>query len=338
MGQHTEISWCDSTFNGWEGCEKVSPGCAHCYAEARNHRFGLDNWGPGKPRRRTSEANWRKPLAWNKHGWICDECGTDHQKQTACESAIGHRPRVFCSSLSDWLDDQVQIEWLDDLLKLIHDTPNLDWLLLSKRPENWRGRLARAAGYRQGSLRLCDEVSAMMIRWLDGFAPANVWIGTTCEDQKRADERIPELLKIPAKVRFLSCEPLLEEIDIEADLDDICDGGYVLGSAPIHWVICGGESSANNREPNIRPMHPDWARSLRDQCQAAGVPFLFKQWGDWLHTPEGFSAMTKERMFLTPDGKRNDGTGPRSATMSRVGKKAAGRLLDGREWNEFPKT
>src|SRR4051812_20814147 len=178
MGEDTKIQWCDHTFNPWEGCTKVSPGCAHCYAEAQNHRWGKDNWGNGKPRRLTSEANWKQPLKWNEQPMIWD--GIKHR-----------RARVFCASLADWLDDEVPIEWLARLLKLIHDTPNLDWLLLTKRPENWAKRIAMVW---DGFFREMP-VNAMVYGWHQkGFAPHNVWIGTTIEDQKRADERIPELL------------------------------------------------------------------------------------------------------------------------------------------------
>src|SRR5438309_1214907 len=117
MGENTSIAWCNHTFNPWEGCTKVSAGCAHCYAETRNHRFGADNWGKGKPRRRTSDANWKLPYKWN-----------------AQAEKHGTRLRVFCASLADWLDDEVPVEWLANLLKLIHQTPNLEWLMLTKRP------------------------------------------------------------------------------------------------------------------------------------------------------------------------------------------------------------
>lgn len=257
------IEWTDHTFNPWEGCTKVSPGCANCYAEARNQRFsGGKNWGKGAPRRRTK--TWGEPLKW----------------QRAQEDGEGYpRPRVFCASLADWLDDEVPIEWLADLLKLIHDTPNLDWLLLTKRPGNFLSRVNRVCelwacdgGYRETHESIVYH--DMLVPWrCGGRPPENVWIGTTVEDQARADERIPQLLQIPARVRFLSCEPLLEEIVISR----IWRGSRsthreIHEPREIHWVICGGESGRGKR-----PFNPDWARSLRDQCAADGVPFFMKQ-------------------------------------------------------------
>ena len=313
--KNSHIEWCDHTFNPWEGCTKVSPGCAHCYAEARNHRFARGvNWGPGAARRRTSPANWKQPLAWDrKAAW-------DLRDAEACARELPRRPRVFCASLADWLDDEVPVAWLAELLDLIRSTPNLDWLLLTKRPQLWRPRMEQVV-----ALEIADGPSgadqcygvALAAAWLNGLAPANVWVGTTVEDQTRADERIPALLEIPAVIRFLSCEPLLGALDIEEYLDDQCDGGYILGSAPIHWVICGGESG-----PKARPMHPAWARELRDQCASTSVPFLFKQWGEhapnWLNDDEGNKI-------------------PGSEWIDRVGKAAAGRLLDGIEHTAFPR-
>lgn len=254
VSANSKIEWTTHTFNPWEGCTKVSPGCSNCYAEARNKRFSAGkNWGKGAPRQRRSEAYWQQPLKWNFD---------------ARPSLVAHRPRVFCASLADWLDDEVPIEWLADLLKLIHDTPNLDWLALSKRPENWRTRLNEWASSRGAQWTRTESEIA---KWMEGEAPRNVWIGTTVEDQQRADERIPALLTIPARVRFLSCEPLLEPVSLPTFYSSDGTSGFVPG---ISWVICGGESGHG-----ARPMHPDWARSLRDQCQAAGAAFFMKQMG-----------------------------------------------------------
>jgi protein gp37 len=283
VSENTSIEWCNHTFNPWEGCAKVSPGCVNCYAETRNARWGggtAPNWGKSKPRRRTSEANWKQPLKWNRD---------DERKRVSAlhswpagKPMPWTRPRVFCASLADWLDDEVPIEWLADLLDLIRRTPNLDWLLLSKRPQNWRSRLIyahvrmlRDVG-EQGD-QYNDEVYAWTKSWICGNAPHNVWIGTTAEDQTRADQRIPQLLEIPAKIRFLSCEPLLESVNLRQE--GIYVGDTILPAAftnypRIHWVITGGESGTG-----CRPFDPDWARSLRDQCAAAHVPFFMKQMG-----------------------------------------------------------
>jgi protein gp37 len=294
--KNSHIEWTDHTFNPWEGCTKVSPGCAHCYAETRNVRFSAGrNWGPGAPRRRTSPANWHQPVTWNR-------------------AAEGSRlpPRVFSASLADWLDDEISPQWLADFLTLIHYTPHLDWLLLTKRPQNWRSRLEATGG--------CDfdsdfsNPSGMIGEWLRGRAPENVWIGTTVEDQTRADQRIPELMKIPAVVRFLSCEPLLGPLDLYNGDPDPRLGGHTAtrtylgdwwepGDNPrgpsrhgVDWVICGGESGHG-----ARVMNPDWARSLRDQCAAAEVSFFFKQWGKQAPGRELDGEIHSE--FPTPRGR-----------------------------------
>jgi protein gp37 len=339
MGEMTKIEWADHTFNPWVGCTKVSPGCAHCYAEAHDNRFGGGHWGKGAPRQRTSEANWRKPVQWNRAAVLCENCGgaftspchhfTDAAQTHRCPNvATGYRrPRVFCASLADWLDDEVPIEWLADLLGLIHATPSLDWLLLTKRPQNFHSRIEAALEPASWPGR-----SRYVRDWLQGTPPANVWIGTTVEDQQRLDERIPELLKIPACVRFLSCEPLLGPIDF-------AKGGCAAWMGLIEWVICGGESG-----PRARPMHPDWARSLRDQCAAAGVPFFFKQWGEWFpgHTNDGFIPDEDHLECGVPEFGRvdvhafppeRDGT---YQEMGRLGKRKSGRVLDLREHDAFP--
>jgi len=276
MAENSKIEWTDHTFNPWTGCAKVSPGCAHCYAEGWAKRSGIVQWGPGKPRRRTSVAKWREPLKWNATQFAeCMACRCRREfKPGLCECCDGNqfrpvRPRVFCASLADWLDDEAPIEWLADLLLLIHQTPNLDWLLLSKRPQNFQDRIK---GVLQTGV-YSEHTDGWLSEWRHGSKlPANVWIGTTVEDQTRADERIPELLKIPARVRFLSCEPLLGPVDLQLEADPPRNTG--LPRCRVDWVIAGGESG-----PGDRPMHPDWARSLRDQCQAAGVPYFMKQMG-----------------------------------------------------------
>ncbi|MBS0661364.1 MAG: phage Gp37/Gp68 family protein [Verrucomicrobia bacterium] len=365
----SRIEWCDHTFNPWVGCAKVSPGCLNCYAERRDIRLAGGHWGKGAPRQLTSDANWRQPMRWN------DAIATAHE-QWAWERDHAFvagapfdkpepgRARVFCASLADWLDDEVPVEWLARLLGLIAQTPNIDWLLLTKRPENFDGRLGEVvsflesggAGQVMGHLAKRADLGRWICRWLSDAPPANVWVGTTVEDQARANERIPHLLRIPAKVRFLSCEPLLGPVDLN-EIDVSALDGVVGG--PLNWVICGGESG-----PGARPMHPDWARSLRDQCAAAGVPFFFKQWGEWGPgfdeekrvdltggTETGKNAQTwinrdgeTGSAWLTgEDGEMLNWTGSPDDSkgyveiINRVGKKAAGRLLDGREHSEFPR-
>lgn len=334
--ENSKIEWTDHTFNPWEGCTKVSPGCAHCYAATRNARFGggtATNWGPGAPRRRTSVQNWKQPLKWNHDSSSGVDEGVLLDKEI-------RKQRVFCASLADWLDDEVPIEWLADLLDLIRRTPHLDWQLLTKRPANWKSRLDAVLDL----LAIPEEddpayhLSDWILDWYNEKPPANVWVGTSVEDQQRADERIPELLKIPARVRFLSCEPLLEQVDLTKSAGLALAG--LDGKTNIDWVICGGESGQH-----ARPMHPDWARSLRDQCNAAGVPFFFKQWGEWVPVNQSVPDKTVGPSDAFPAAKstvlqldgREEFAFPRGAmTCLKIGKVAAGRLLDGREWSEFP--
>lgn len=280
-------------------------------------RFGKGQWGPQGTRRRTSEAYWRKPLLWNSRQWMeCPACGWRGERDWTCPDCdrtptTPVRQRVFCASLADVFEDKEELEeWRSDLFRLILNTPNLDWLLLTKRPEN--------------------VTSFVPYYWKTQGLPDNVWIGTSVENQETADQRIPHLLKIPARVRFLSMEPLLGPVDLYALFDK--DG--TVWSEGIDWVIVGGESG-----PNARPMHPDWVRSIRGQCQAAGVPFFFKQWGEWLcsaHIKTGMIQGNRlDMMWPWATGERGDLQGD-TTCMLRIGKKAAGRLLNGREWSEFP--
>ncbi len=248
MAADTKIEWAHHTFNAWIGCTKVSPGCDHCYAERQDahRRWTAEGWGG--PRRRTGAEYWKQPLKWER---------------AAARQGVRHR--VFCSSLADVFDNQVPDEWRADLWALIAATPHLDWLLLTKRPQNIAKMLP--ADWRDD----CHSV---------GYP--NVWLGTTAENQTEANRRIPHLLAAPARVRFLSCEPLIGPVNLRDALIVGPEGGWEWWGADrhmLHWVIAGGESG-----PQARPMHPDWARTLRDQCAAAGVPFFFKQWGEWAPT------------------------------------------------------
>lgn len=304
MAETTGISWADSTFNSWMGCTKVSPACDQCYAERDTKRFGRVEWGAGKPRVRTSATNWKLPLKWNREPFCqCYACGwRGAMKNTEGRACVRVCPscdapeikparrRVFCASLADWLDNEVPIEWLVDLLDLIRLTPHLDWLLLSKRIGNWHMRLTVAhqhvvrsmgGGTAAQSNSPLWSLGIWIQDWLAGEAPANVWLGATVIDQAESDRDVPKLLHTPAQVRFLSIEPMLGEIDLRRYFFGHCPehdfpGGFCLqrhhsGVQHLHWVICGGESG-----PNARPMHPKWVRSLHDQCAAAGVPFMLK--------------------------------------------------------------
>lgn len=320
------------SFNPWTGCTKVGPGCDHCYAEGWAKRSGIVQWGPGAERRRTSAANWKQPIKWNAEA-----------------ERLGVRYRVFCASLADVFDNEVPVEWRADLFDLIAKTPNIDWLLVTKRIGNV-GRM------------IPDCWSVMM--------PPNLWLGITVVNQYEADRDVPKLLQLKASVRFLSVEPLLGPVSFRwmpawpenkanRALNPAGGTDHLDGLRRLDWVIVGGESG-----PKARPMHPQWARDIRDQCAAAGVPFLFKQWGEWLPGENETHAPTGRKVAHHQDGRwgatetnvnaRNYVAWDESgcihrgslidappmlrvvAWAERVGKKQAGRLLDGREHNGFP--
>lgn len=336
MAENTSIEWCDSSWNPWIGCTKVGPGCDNCYAEAdfdlRKHRA---KWGPGNPRSRTSPANWKKPLQWNAQPFSeCMKCGWRGELRDAeiVKNPPGFHPpvdsaslcpgchhpmlkaarrRVFCASLADVFDNEVPEQWRRDLFDLIRASPNLDWLLLTKRIGN--------------AQRLFDDAHMDPPDGGSGYDwPANVSLGATICNQPEADRDIIKLLQVPARVRFLSMEPLLGPVDLTAvgssrlGLNALTAGWaeQVYAEPRIHWVIVGGESG-----PKARPMHLDWVRSLRDQCATAGVPFLFKQWGEWW-----------PNCILKEDGSRDE----TMLWMDRIGKNAAGRLLDGKLHDGYP--
>lgn len=319
MSDTTKIQWADATFNPWIGCTKVSPGCNNCYAEnttrARVLRSqGHETWGKGAKRSRTSAATWRKPLQWNRVPIVCPKGNTAikgapgghgpyvsdrydlHNECCECGSLL-HRMRIF-PSLCDWLDDEVPIEWLADFLKLIHDTPHLTWLLLTKRPENFKSRL-HAVNLAQPETGFDEVLVNFVSRWIDGHAPSNVWIGTSVENQAMADKRIPELLKTPSAVRFLSVEPMLGEIDLKLDdrwcakteISHDCDTKADL----IHWVIFGGESGKG-----ARPCNVDWILDGVKQCQAAGVAAFVKQLGNRCY--QSNPSLDKSILFPIEDG------------------------------------
>jgi protein gp37 len=248
MSANSKIQWTDHTFNPWIGCTKVSPGCANCYAETEDKRRGWtpQGWGKGKERKPTSRAYWKQPYKWNAEA-----------------KKSGTPAKVFCASLADVFDPEVPGEWRKALFDTITDTPHLIWQLLTKRPEV-------ALDFYHNEIGLRDETI------IGKFLP-NVWLGVSVEDQKRADERIPLLLQIPAKIRFLSCEPLLGPVD----LGRFCFSRLSLHHDELvkflHWVIIGGESG-----PKARPCSIDWIREIALQCKSAGVPVFVKQLGAYV--------------------------------------------------------
>lgn len=298
MGETTGISWTDSTANFWMGCSKVSEACRFCYAERDMTRYGKDFGTLTK-----AKGIWTDIL-----------------------NPVKYRPgsKVFTCSWSDFFHPGAD-QWRDEAWEAIRKRPDLIWQILTKRPE-----------------RILDHLPA---DWGNGWP--NVWLGVTAENQQRADERIHLLLAVPAAVHFVSCEPLLGPINlIEIKLPERYNVGEVHPAcinalttmdddhfynrhAALDWVITGGESG-----PNARPSHPDWFRSLRDQCQAAGVPYHFKAWGEW--------APCYGEPELSPRfrGVKYDFTDEMTsiAWLERVGVQHSGRLLDGKVWDEMPDT
>lgn len=242
MGKDSAISWTHHTFSPWWGCVEVSPACDNCYARDLAHRWGFEVWGTDAPRRFFGDKHWNEPLKWDK----------------AAKKA-GERHRVFCASMADICEDRADLNpHRERLWKLIEATPNLDWMLLTKRPENYRKMLPA--------------------HWTIGENPQrpNVWLGTTAENQRRADERIPELFTVRAAVYWISAEPLLEAIDFGKYWSREVETGQ-LSSAFVHgvdWVIVGGESGSHSKR-----MALEWARDIKRQCGENGAAFHFKQKG-----------------------------------------------------------
>jgi protein gp37 len=318
MARESKIEWTDATFNPWIGCERVAPECDNCYAAARSKRVGEPELWEGH-RRRTSEVYWRGPLKWAR----------------TLPAELGRRPRVFCASLADVFDNRAKPEWLADLFALIRATPELDWLLLTKR-------ITRAA------------------HCLERVPPfPNVWLGVSAGTREAYERDVPRLLAIPGPVvRFVSMEPLLEDVgrldyatrstSERVYVDNPLTGFRSNGQGGdfgrrVDWVIAGGESG-----PGARPMHPDWPRAIRAQCAEHRVPFFFKQWGEWApydserdvgvaDSPKAVAGNYGRKFrHLTPAGLDVRDGASCTATVVRIGKKAAGRLLDGRVHDEVP--
>lgn len=324
----TKIEWTEATWNPVTGCSKVSAGCTNCYAEKLSHRFGWTNkpWNAAfaaenvtlHPERLDMPEKWRKPR------------------------------RVFVNSMSDLFHEQVPDEFIAQVFDAMRYTPQHTYQILTKRPERMRKWFSKVSEWEEFlSLNGTPKSyggSGIIVGEKRRWPLPNVWLGVSVENQQAADERIPLLLQTPAAVRFLSCEPLLgpvsldrwfglqdgnewaeclcDEID-ESDRPCItCECRKELGKkSGLDWVIAGGESG-----PGARPMHPEWARDLRNQCVAAGVPFFFKQWGQWAP----FLSLGKH------PGEQTKGLVIGDETVWRVGKGNAGRMLDGRAWDEYP--
>jgi protein gp37 len=340
MADHSTIEWTDATWNPITGCSVTSPGCKRCYAmklagtRLQHHpsRAGLTQETDAGPvwtgEVRFNEEWLRQPLNWRRARMI------------------------FVCAHGDLFHESVPDEWIDRIFAVMALAEQHTFQVLTKRAERMRAYFAnpvREALIGQQIVRLQLERDGSPYAIWSGLPLWNVWLGVSVEDQKRADERVALLLQVPARIRYLSMEPLLEAVSFVgmfANPSDMRDGTNVLEK--IDWVIVGGESGAG-----ARPMHPEWARSLRDQCEATGVPFFFKQWGEWI----AYEHSAQPPFLWSQHGHEIDGhtlpdfeSGDYDASRSewhmdwaemllarRVGKKAAGRQLDGREWNGMPR-
>lgn len=361
MAETSTIEWTDATWNPITGCTMVSVGCTNCYAmglaatRLRNHpsRKGLTRESGGR-------AVWTGEVRLNED-WLDQPLRWRRQR------------RIFVCAHGDLFHEAVPDEWIDRVFAVMAQASQHTFQVLTKRPERARAYFAAEPWLRIAS-KIIEPLESTgrvtVVGWQENTRSrlplSNVWLGTSIEDQATADARIPHLLATPAALRFISAEPLLGPVDIErVYMDRVdCAFGETANMHGLDWVIVGGESG-----PSARPMHPDWARSLRDQCQAAGVPFFFKQWGEWLplnhvplgeddnlyhpapiRDPEASRRSRFDSICLAPDGTSipigkaggfhtmpaNAFSGPRHMSCYAVGKKAAGRLLDGRTWDEVP--
>lgn len=290
MSEKTKIAWCDSTVNFWIGCTKVSAGCAHCYAEAQDdRRFSrtlgggtkenpIRHWGKGKPRYKVQGAV-ADALAFNRKPWICADCGeafTHWSNATTCSCSIGQhdvrRRRIFSLSLGDWLDDEVPIEWLAEMLDTIRQCDQVVWMLCSKRWENFEDRI-----YKATYAAPLGKAQRWLADWKLGNPPANIIGLCSVESQPMADKRIPQFLKVPLACHGLSLEPLLGPVDLSDYGYHGADGSRWLGDYDRHqldWLILGGESG-----DEARPCNVEWIRGLVAQGKAAGVATFVKQLG-----------------------------------------------------------
>ncbi len=382
MSANTSIEWATKTWNPVRGCSLVSDGCRHCYAMKQAHRFS----GPGGPYEGLTEIGPAGPRWTGRITLVTD----------ALEEPLHWRKpeRIFVNSMSDLFHEGVPGEFIDQVFAVMAMCPRHTFQILTKRPDRMRGYLLESRR-RELVMQAGERIrpSAPPQHWyhvsdwscrLTPWPLSNVWLGTSCENQQTADERIPLLLQAPAAIRFISAEPLLGSVDLlswlplancphcghpesshhyERSLGSQHGNGSVANplcfcrkmrgerrhdigdpmarhADTIDWVIVGGESG-----PRARPMHPDWARSLRDQCAAAGVAFFFKQWGEWR---PGYDRDRDDPDWRNvpkpvPNGERwlnleggHGFHGDRVVFTKRVGKKSAGRQLDGRTWDEFP--
>lgn len=318
----SKIEWTEETLNPIVGCTKVSAGCENCYALAMVVRLAHNPKLPAATREKYRSTIHKVNDKWEWSGVLA------FFPERLGKPLTWRKPKmVFVCSMSDLFHEDVKDEWLEQIFEVIATCDAMQrghvFQILTKRPDIMRERLGRLS------------------RWTQPFR--NLWIGTTVENQEQADKRIPELLQIPAAVRFVSVEPMLGAISFRwAKWHAMRDSNHLDGLRMLDWVICGGESGHG-----ARPMHPDWARSLRDQCTAAGVPFFFKQWGKFSTVYDRDVEDPDWRRCSTVEHKTQNGQwlnlaggqgfhGERVVRVNPVGKKKAGRELDGVTWDEMP--
>jgi protein gp37 len=320
----SKIEWTDQTWNPIIGCSKTSPGCDNCYAEKMAGRLAnlpYSEYGRVVIAQMFQDT---KPLFSNK--WN----GTTHFIESALEKPLKRKSKkpikYFVCSMGDLFHESVPFEWIAKVYDIIAQSRQHTFQILTKRPERmleffqWFGTQFKESGF--------DSVPTQSTNPFDYFEVLpNLWLGVSAENQNFAIDRILTLLEIPATKHFVSLEPLLGEINLLPFLPSSNPNVPLYeGNRFLDWVILGGESG-----PNARPMHPDWVRSIRHQCQAASVPFFFKQWGEWapVHALNCNAPGIKGKMWCNFDP---------DTSVCRIDKKQAGRLLDGKEYNEFPKS
>lgn len=338
MSDGTKIEWTDATWNPVTGCTRVSPGCENCYID----------WAPPF---RINDRHFRDADGQRSHA-IGSTTGVLLHPDRLDQPLRWTKPRrVFVNSLSDLFHDDVPDEYIARVFAVMALAPRHTFQVLTKRHGRMRSLLSSGTFGNLVADRLVG-LGAEYAELPNGWPLPNVWLGVTVENQQYADFRIPALLDTPAAVRFLSCEPLLGRVTFRwAKWAPLINASHLDSLRGIDWVICGGESGKD-----ARPMHPDWARTLRDECVEAGVPFFFKQWGEWaphrLDGGEHTNSLLSRTRFqydtirFRPDGEQYTGadvghpdtgySAPGMASMLRVGKRKAGRLLDGRTWDEYP--
>ncbi len=344
MADKSKIEWTDASWNPIRGCSRVSEGCVHCYAERQAARFS----GPGQPYeglatfvRHTGRGDLPTGSGHGAPSWTGKVILAEDQLELPLH---WRKPRkIFVCSMSDLFHEEVEFSVVGAIWSVMERCAQHTFQLLTKRPKRMQEFMSWVVESRNPRHLNSDLYPS--VEW----PVRNIWLGVSVENQKAADQRIPLLLQTPAAVRWVSYEPALGPVNLQCirkNRNDYFDSiGGIRSIRPcLDWVVCGGESG-----PGARPMHPDWARIVRDQCQAAGVPFFFKAWGEWLpgdgdgKSPaiwqDGSKGIHPSVRVGCDRGPRYEKFGPLGepgAFALRVGKKAAGRLLDGREWNEYP--